>query len=293
MIPTALLRPIVDEWIAGFGVPGDAFEALSAATGMNADSWRKRLVDRGYETRNRSGNVSVTLGYWARETLDLAAADELLTAIGRSDLWHQAPLDEYAGGRALECEDCGKDILPGDYRPIDLMRVDPHSEAGVVWDATKRAWVKRKPIAARAGGRRFRRFDLCRRCAGEALRLRAARNAHIMENGVKRTLRTRERVAPRRGGRPRLLDDTTLRKLHHLYLHSTLSRRQIATQLAESGPGSMNGYDQGMRLGWRRLGLVESLGMSEGLRRAHLHNPAWAEKVREGIQRYNETRRAA
>src|SRR6185436_6435583 len=105
--------------------------------------------------------------------------DELLTAMGRPELWHElAPVTV-----GLKCEDCGGHITDETgYRPLDLFRPDPSAQAGVIWDATKGKLVIR-PGAARAGGRRFRRVDLCRRCAGEALRIRASKNPKVGHKG--------------------------------------------------------------------------------------------------------------
>lgn len=174
--------------------------------------------------------------------------------------------------RHLRCEDCGEKIDVDNYRPLDLMRPQRGSSGKRVWDATKQKWVRRPAQGpkkrARRNGRRFRVVDLCRKCAGEALRQRAAKGTSVMENGKRRTLATKERIAPKRGGRPRLFNDDELRKLHFIYENSMLSRREIARRLVESRGGSMQGYEQAMYYGWKRLSLP-MYGRSEGLRRAH------------------------
>jgi hypothetical protein len=173
----------------------------------------------------------------------------------------------------LVCEDCGKEITdPGDYRPLDLFRPQKGVSGKLVWDATKEKWVRRPAQGpkkrARRNGRRFRVYDLCRKCAGEALRQRAASNTTVMEDGKKRTLKTKERLEPKRGGRPRLLTDEEVRQAYKVYESTTLSRREIARRIWEAKEkGSWNGYDQALLYGWRRLKLPlrergTQLGMS-------------------------------
>lgn len=152
----------------------------------------------------------------------------------------------------LACEDCGKEIEPGDYRPLDLFRVDPEAPAQV-YDSTKDRMVRR-PGHARQGGRRFRVYDLCRRCAAEALRARAGTSS--TRNGRKHYIPTSARVAPKRGGRPRLLTDDELRGLHALYNRAEVSQLELARRLAASREkGTESGYHQAMLYGWRRLRL--------------------------------------
>jgi hypothetical protein len=77
-----------------------------------------------------------------------------------------------------------------------------------------------------------------------------------MENGKKRQLLTKERLAPKRGGRPRLLTDAELQAAYRVYLSSTLSRNEIARRVWEAkGTGSLGGYQSALHYGWRRLGL--------------------------------------
>lgn len=156
---------------------------------------------------------------------------------------------------SLVCEDCGKTVTPDDYRPLDLMRPDP-SASRWVWDATKQKLVHR-PRNAAVGGRRFRVVDLCRRCAGEALRKRSMNSGTIMEGGTKRALRTRERIPPKRGGRPRLLDERQLRQLHRLYEQEGLSIGDLARALLAGGKvkGTQTGLYQSILYGWRKLKL--------------------------------------
>jgi hypothetical protein len=138
------------------------------------------------------------------------------------------------------CADCGGEVEPG-VEPIGLFRPVPDAPAGK---------------SQRAGGRRWREYDLCRRCRAEALRQRAARGGTVMEAGRKRCLSTRERVPPKKGGRPRLLSDDELRAAHRLYKHRGLSIPDLARALAEQRThGSFGGYSYALFAGWRRLGL--------------------------------------
>lgn len=169
---------------------------------------------------------------------------------------------------SLLCEDCGKEVAVDDYRPLDLMRPDP-SASRWVWDATKQKLVHR-PRNAAVGGRRFRVVDLCRRCAGEALRKRSMNSGTVMEGGKKRALRTRERLAPKRGGRPRLLDERQLRQLHRLYERHGLSINDLVAALLEGGrvKGTRAGLYQSILYGWRKLKLPLR-GTSEAIALAH------------------------
>jgi hypothetical protein len=155
--------------------------------------------------------------------------------------------------RPIICEDCGKSLARGDYRPLDLMRPDPDATSWV-WNATIGKHVHR-PARARPGGRRFRVVDLCRRCAADALRKRAGHT--VKENGAKRYIRSRERIPPKRGGRPRLLTDDQLRSLHLVYVRDGLSIHSLADALLEAGKtgGTRGGLHQSILYGWRRLGL--------------------------------------
>lgn len=169
----------------------------------------------------------------------------------------------------LHCEDCGRPITEETgHRPLDLFRPDPASQAGRVWDATKQKVVTR-PGAARSGGRRFRVVDLCRRCAGEALRQRAAKNPKVGHKGRHGVLRTRDRVAPKRGGRPRLLTDAELRAAHVVYERARVSRLEVARRLyAAKQQGTLSGYSQALLYGWRRLKLpLRPIGETIGLAR--------------------------
>lgn len=155
----------------------------------------------------------------------------------------------------LTCEDCGKSPLAeDDYRPLDLMRPDP-SASRWVWDSTKQKLVHR-PHSAAVGGRRFRLVDLCRRCAGDALRKRSL-NGTVMEAGKKRALLTRERIPPKRGGRPRLLDERQLRQLHRIYEQQGVSIGDLASGLLQGGKvkGTRTGLYQSILYGWRNLKL--------------------------------------
>lgn len=166
------------------------------------------------------------------------------------------------------CEDCRQPITDETgYRPLDLFRPDPYAQADLVWDKTKGKMVRR-PGAANRGGRRFRVVDLCRRCAGEALRVRASTNPKVGHKGRGGVLRTRDRVAPRRGGRPRLLNDDELRAAHVYYERARVSRLEVARRLlASRDKGTLEGYNQSLLYGWRRLRLPlrpigETIGMA-------------------------------
>lgn len=298
MVSVAKLRPLVDAWIATFERPEDAYHRLAVTSGLKADSWRKRLSDsvtsHGPTARSRGGT---TRGWWSYEALDESDVDELLTAMDATELWRSHLLDsETVAG--LTCEDCGRRITDETgYRPLDLFRPDPSSQAGVVWDSTKGKLVIR-PGAARAGGRRFRRFDLCRRCAGETLRQRAIGYGRVQVvqgktkpihkrangtrsvNGQKVAIKARERIEPKRGGRPRLLDERQLRDLHAIYLREGVSISDLARGLADGGKiaGTRSGFYQSILYGWRKLGLALR-PQGEAQRLAHRRRGRGAERA--------------
>lgn len=253
MISIATLRPVVEAWASEFDSPEAAYRALSVATGLASDTWRKRFADDPLR------------GWWRLGAIDEADVDEFLAAAGLTHLWGELAGRSDVG---LHCEDCGCAItLESGYRPLDLFRPDSSSQQDVVWDATKQKLVVR-PGAARSGGRRFRKIDLCRRCAAEALRLRASKNPKIGHKGRLGTLSTRDRVAPRRGGRPRLLDEAELRSAYTIYKQQGLSIGELARRLAATrDKGTYSGYYQSILYGWRKLGLAlrpkgEQIGLS-------------------------------
>src|SRR5262249_5302548 len=141
------------------------------------------------------------------QNITLRVADRILTALDRPDALHELPIPDFVPIAPSLCEDCGGEIEAG-VLPVDLFREDPTSLQDRVWDSTKQRWVRR-PGHARAGGKRFRLWHLCRRCRAEVLRDRA-HNA----NG---RLRTKDRKVPKRGGRPRLLNEEELRAAHRIY----------------------------------------------------------------------------
>ncbi len=181
--------------------------------------------------------------------------DRVLTALDMTDMWRRQPPFLEAADREIvaaglppaplvrpvrRCEDCGGEVEPG-VEPLGLFRPDPGASRGK---------------NARPGGRRWREWVLCRRCRGEALRRRAM-SGTVMEAGVKRALRTRGRVAPKKGGRPRLLSDAELRVAHLLYEWRKLSVLAVAQLLAEQRPaGTVGGYASALHYGWKRLGLA-------------------------------------
>jgi len=75
-------------------------------------------------------------------------------------------------------------------------------------------------------------------------------------NGQKRYIRKSERIAPKRGGRPKLLTDDELRAAHKVYTASGLSMVALAALLNEQREkGTLSGYTQCLLYGWRRLKL--------------------------------------
>jgi hypothetical protein len=77
-----------------------------------------------------------------------------------------------------------------------------------------------------------------------------------MENGRRRHLKTKERLPPRKAGRPPLLNDDELRSAYAIYQEGGLSMNDLATSLATSRPtGTWRGYFHCIRNGWQRLGL--------------------------------------
>lgn len=199
-----------------------------ASSGGNAESIERRLR---------------ALATGEQDAIGVALADRFLTALDRPHALLDLERDYVPPSRNL-CEDCGGEIEP-DVMPIDLFRHEPDSLEGRVWNKTTGKWTYR-PGRARAGGRRFRPWHLCRFCRADALRDRAHRN----RSGV-----TRSREAPKRGGRPRLLTDDELRAAYRIYVETGLSRREIAKRLwSQREKGSLQGYEQSLLYGWRRLG---------------------------------------
>lgn len=183
----------------------------------------------------------------AADSIELTLADRILTALDRP---HALLEPDYVPPSSTTCEDCGKEIEPG-VMPIDLFREVPEAMEGRVWNKTTGKWVRR-PGRARAGGRRFRPWNLCRACRAAAIRERAVRGN---SNGRGKRLKTSDRIPPRRGGRPRLLTDDELRSAYRIYVETGLSRREIAKRLHERREkGTLQGYEQALLYGWRRLG---------------------------------------
>lgn len=223
--------------------------AIAAANVMSYDTAYRRISQLiAGEYTSKTGR-SIT-----QQIVSMAVADNLLTGLDRQDAWYRELADylpDYVPPGPQVCEDCGATIEPG-VKPIELFRRVEGSLPDRVWDSTKQKWVRR-PGHAAANGRRFRSYALCRSCRAYALRDRALKGG---SNGRGKTLHTRDRIAPRRGGRPRLLTDEELQAAHHLYLKTGLSRREIAKRLLESrGKGSQQGYEQALMYGWRKLGL--------------------------------------
>lgn len=252
MIPIEAFREVAEAWLDEYEDRAAAFELLSRETGIQANSWRRRLSDDTYVGRR---GTDLALGWYCKPEIEFELVDEFLKAIDGMELWHLPPLDAYAGERPeIICHDCGKVCEPGDYRPLDLMRVVPDAPGG------KRA---------RPGGRRFRWYDLCRRCAAVALISRDG-TTRVYENGKrKRSGESYRRKPPKRGGRPRLLTDDELRAAHAAYLAHGLSIGELARRLTASrSSGSFSGYYSSIRQGWRRLNLSlrdvgEQIGLSK------------------------------
>ncbi len=216
-------------------------------TGAERMIWSVRAGDRvavGNELLDRVLTALDMTDRWTRPPF-LEAADREIAAAG--PMPPDPSLPPVESGRVEPvvpvlrvCEDCGGEVEPG-VEPIGLFRPIPGAPRGK---------------NARPGGRRWREWVLCRRCRGEALRRRAM-SGTVMEAGVKRTLRTRERVAPKKGGRPRLMSDAELRVTHLLYEKRKLSVLAVAQLLAEQRPaGTVGGYASALHYGWKRLGLA-------------------------------------
>lgn len=233
-------------------------ERLEAAGQGKAEAWKRRLpVFIHGRVRDKKGRVYEQAGV----SVDLV--DRLLTGLELFHEWTETlapylpplpPPEPVVIPDRVFCEDCGKGPLAeGEYRILDLIRPDPNSTSWI-WNATHKRWIYR-PKSARPGGRRFRKWTLCRFCAAEVLRKRAHRNGQVKENGVKRALKRTERIAPKRGGRPPLLDEHDLRRLHAIYIATGCSMLDLAKQLAEQRGRTVLAYQQRMRYGWERLGL--------------------------------------
>lgn len=245
-IKAAAFEKVLQKVMGDFETIEEFAQALSASSDVMPDTWRKRFTP---------GRAQWC---WLGRDLSYAQVDQFLTAANATHLWHVSPLA--VKQKALCCEDCGVEIGPDNYRPLDLFRPQAGSSGKYVWDATKQRWAKRPAQGpkkrARRNGRRFRVVDLCRRCAGEALRQRAANGASVTENGHKRYMSTKERIPPKRGGRPRLMTDDQLRAAYTVYLQTGISRGELATRIWRSASkGTEGGYHSALLYGWRRLGL--------------------------------------
>lgn len=232
------LAKVINEEIRIRGSVDRVCEVLAQYGGTDKDTVTRWLY------RVRSGES---------ETISFEYADRILTALGRTEVLDTLhPQAEYIYERVGHCEDCGGEIEEG-VKSIDLFRITPSAMEGRVWDSTKKKWVRR-PRNARAGGRRFRYWNLCRRCRANALRARTGGSRS--ENGRKKHIRSSERIPPKRGGRPRLLTDRELQAAHKIYMGRKLSMNEIAAHLAATREkGTKGGYAQSLLYGWRRLKL--------------------------------------
>lgn len=244
LIPTGPLRDVLASFLAGRIVE-------DAGGGSNRTAILEAVVQAmGYSRES----TTIVDRHLARDAVDLDFADRLLSALDRPDAWF-LELAHLTKHQALVCEDCDRPITAETgYRPLDLFRIDPDAPAG------KRA---------NAGGRRFRVYDLCRRCAGEALRLRASKSPKIGHGGRLGMLRTRDRVAPVRGGRPRLLTDEQIRQAHVLYDRGEISLTNLAQRMLDSGhAGTYGGLYSALWYGFKRLHLpVRPRGLAVAMSR--------------------------
>ena len=241
--------------------PGDRIASAAMAEVIENEIRTRGSVQRVCEVMAQyDGTDEATVARWLyrvrtgeSETISVEYADRILTALGRSEILEELmPTPAVIYERIGHCEDCGEEIEEG-VEPIDLFRITPSAMEGRVWDSTKSKWVRR-PRNARAGGRRFRHWRLCRLCRAQAIRARSGTST--MTNGVKRYIRKSERIAPKRGGRPKLLTDAELRAAHKVYTASGLSMNGVAALLNEQREnGTLAGYTQCLLYGWRRLAL--------------------------------------
>ena len=234
LIPAADFLALLPEIAVEGGVRTLA-RRVEAHSGLVADS-----VERGLRA----------LISGERRSVGLALADRILTALDRPDAVLGLAPEDFVTESPTVCEDCGGEIEP-DVMPIDLMRPDPLAIEGYAWDKTHQRWIRRK--RSKPGGRRFRLWHLCRLCRASALQERAFRGS---SKGVGKTLKTRERIPPKRGGRPRLLTDDELRAAYAVYLRTGLSRRELAKRLHQArDKGTLPGYESALHYGWHRLHL--------------------------------------
>ncbi len=224
---------------------------LGSRLGGGKGALAAELAASGYFTRSGAERMIWSVRAGDRVAVGNGLLDRVLTALDMTDRWTYPPFLEAADREIAaaglppaplvrpvrRCEDCGGEVEPG-VEPLGLFRPDPGAPRGK---------------NARPGGRRWREWLLCRRCRGEALRRRAM-SGTVMEAGVKRVLRPRERVAPKKGGRPRLLSDAELRVAHLLYEWRKLSVLAVAQLLAEKRPGrgTVGGYASALHYGWKR-----------------------------------------
>ena len=87
--PVADVRRAFDEWHGCFDENIDAFRELERRTGITSDAWQRRLTEKSRTYRNRKGDPVVLAGWWGREFIDERLADDLLTAIGRVDVYRE------------------------------------------------------------------------------------------------------------------------------------------------------------------------------------------------------------
>lgn len=92
MIPTLIVRALVEDWLSGYGDPEAGYRAMATHSGLGADTWRKRFSEGAYESTSRNGNLSTTLGWWARDEIDPGDVDDLLVAMDATHLWYLPPL---------------------------------------------------------------------------------------------------------------------------------------------------------------------------------------------------------
>lgn len=87
--PVADVRRAFEEWHSCFEENVDAFRELERRTGITFDAWQRRLTEKSRVYKNRKGDPVTLPGWWCRDFIDERLADDLLTAIGRVDVYRE------------------------------------------------------------------------------------------------------------------------------------------------------------------------------------------------------------
>jgi hypothetical protein len=122
VVPVAVFRPIAERWVNEQESPEAAYHALAAATGLKADSWRKRFSETTYKGRT---GTELPYGWWSQVALDERDVDAFLTAADLPHAWYEAPLDAYRPARLEHIS--AKVRLPGERG-----RIKRHSRAALL-----------------------------------------------------------------------------------------------------------------------------------------------------------------